>query len=61
MVLDGKGNELLNIKSRNPEVQEFITNIPAYMAKIASIHAAAGRFVEDFIPIMMPPLLFHHL
>ncbi|CAG7786322.1 unnamed protein product [Allacma fusca] len=42
LVLDGKGNELLNIKSRNPEVQEFITNIPAYMAKIASIHAAAA-------------------
>jgi len=42
MVLDGKGGDLIGRDSSQQEVQEFLVNVPAYMAKIASIHSAAG-------------------
>jgi len=42
MVLDGQGGELIGKKSENGEVQEFLNNVPAYMAKICSIHGAAA-------------------
>lgn len=46
LVLEGKGGLLLNKEtspSTHPEVLEFLTNVPAYMAKIASIHSAANN------------------
>ncbi|XP_035701935.1 uncharacterized protein LOC110846646 isoform X2 [Folsomia candida] len=46
LVLDGKGSLLVNrtpTSSMHPEVAEFLTNVPAYMAKIASIHSAANN------------------
>ncbi|ODM97213.1 Arginine kinase [Orchesella cincta] len=41
MVLKGHGHELTTKTSENPEIQEFLNNVPAYMAKINSIHSAA--------------------
>lgn len=32
-ILDGKGLELLNKKTDNPDVQEFLSNVPAYMVR----------------------------
>lgn len=42
MILEGKGGDMIGKESSIHEVQEFLTNVPAYMAKIASIHAAAA-------------------
>lgn len=41
LVLKGRGNDLTNKQSQNPEIQEFLNNVPAYMAKISSIHNSA--------------------
>lgn len=41
LVLRGRGDELVDKRSHNPEIQEFLNNVPAYMAKISSIHNAA--------------------
>lgn len=42
LVLKGRGHELVDRQSPNPEIQEFLNNVPAYMAKIASIHNSAN-------------------
>jgi hypothetical protein len=41
LILSGQGHTLLNKSSSNPEIQEFLSNVPAYIGKIASIHSAA--------------------
>lgn len=43
LVLEGKGHLLLNKESPIGEVSEFLSNVPAYMGKIASIHSAASN------------------
>ena len=41
LVLKGKGHDLIDKVSQNPEIQEFLHNVPAYMAKIQTIHRAS--------------------
>ncbi|XP_075237605.1 uncharacterized protein LOC142333898 [Lycorma delicatula] len=39
LVLSGHGDKLLSCRSRLPDVQMFIDNVPTYMAKIKAVHA----------------------
>ncbi|XP_031788021.1 uncharacterized protein LOC100121644 isoform X2 [Nasonia vitripennis] len=41
LVLTGEGHRLVGRHSSNPELQAFIDNVPAYMAKIRAVHKAA--------------------
>ncbi|XP_023315550.1 uncharacterized protein LOC106653520 isoform X4 [Trichogramma pretiosum] len=41
IVLTGEGHRLIGRQSSNPELQAFIDNVPAYMAKIAAVHKAS--------------------
>ncbi|XP_039309739.1 uncharacterized protein LOC105196161 isoform X2 [Solenopsis invicta] len=41
LVLNGEGRRLIKRQSGNPELQAFIDNVPAYMAKIRAVHMAA--------------------
>ncbi|XP_049778415.1 inversin-A [Schistocerca cancellata] len=41
MVLSGDGARLAGLRAHHPDVQAFLDNVPAYMEKIAAVHAAA--------------------
>ncbi|KAM8711218.1 hypothetical protein ACLKA7_000368 [Drosophila subpalustris] len=41
IVLNGDGGRLLNLKSKEPEIQAFLSNVPSYMEKIHRVHDAA--------------------
>ncbi|XP_049861504.1 uncharacterized protein LOC126355260 isoform X1 [Schistocerca gregaria] len=41
MVLSGDGGRLARLRAHHPDVQAFLDNVPAYMEKIAAVHAAA--------------------
>ncbi|XP_046994004.1 uncharacterized protein LOC124606083 [Schistocerca americana] len=41
MVLSGDGGRLAGLRAHHPDVQAFLDNVPAYMEKIAAVHAAA--------------------
>ncbi|XP_055838535.1 uncharacterized protein LOC129906680 isoform X4 [Episyrphus balteatus] len=43
LVLNGDGKKILNRKSSKPEIQAFLTNVPAYMDKISRVHEAARQ------------------
>nr|XP_027195480.1 uncharacterized protein LOC113790065 [Dermatophagoides pteronyssinus] len=48
VVIAGQGNRLLNIKSDNKQVQDFLNLVPHYMEKIKKIHESIvkGDFVQ---------------
>ncbi|EDW09097.2 uncharacterized protein Dmoj_GI20328, isoform A [Drosophila mojavensis] len=41
IVLNGEGGRLLGLKSKEPEIQAFLNNVPSYMEKIHRVHDAA--------------------
>ncbi|XP_064543759.1 poly [ADP-ribose] polymerase tankyrase-2 isoform X1 [Drosophila montana] len=41
IVLNGEGARLLGLKSKEPEIQAFLNNVPSYMEKIHRVHDAA--------------------
>ncbi|XP_051860133.1 uncharacterized protein LOC117570110 isoform X1 [Drosophila albomicans] len=41
IVLNGEGGRLLSLKSKEPEIQAFLNNVPSYMEKIHRVHDAA--------------------
>ncbi|KAH8307053.1 hypothetical protein KR044_004237 [Drosophila immigrans] len=41
IVLNGEGARLLSLKSKEPEIQAFLNNVPSYMEKIHRVHDAA--------------------
>ncbi|KAJ9584113.1 hypothetical protein L9F63_021549, partial [Diploptera punctata] len=41
LVLNGEGHRLIGQTSDDPELQGFLNNVPAYMAKIRAVHEAA--------------------
>ncbi|XP_022227608.2 uncharacterized protein LOC111077577, partial [Drosophila obscura] len=41
IVLNGEGASLLNLKSKEAEIQAFLNNVPSYMEKIHRVHDAA--------------------
>ncbi|KAJ4431185.1 hypothetical protein ANN_19782 [Periplaneta americana] len=41
LVLNGEGHRLIGLTSDDPELQGFLNNVPAYMAKIRAVHEAA--------------------
>ncbi|CAG2060953.1 unnamed protein product [Timema podura] len=41
LVLNGQGERLVGHSSTDPELQSFLNNVPAYMAKIRAVHEAA--------------------
>ncbi|XP_055915937.1 uncharacterized protein LOC129948851 isoform X2 [Eupeodes corollae] len=43
LVLNGDGKKIMNKKSSKPEIQAFLTNVPAYMDKISRVHEAARQ------------------
>ncbi|XP_049308902.1 extracellular matrix-binding protein ebh isoform X10 [Bactrocera dorsalis] len=41
IVLNGDGKKLVNMRSHNPDIQAFLSNVPNYMSKIRRVHEAA--------------------
>ncbi|XP_055708436.1 uncharacterized protein LOC129804827 isoform X2 [Phlebotomus papatasi] len=41
IVLNGEGGKLIGLDTTQPEIQAFLDNVPAYMAKIRRVHTAA--------------------
>uniref|UniRef100_B4MQ98 GK21457 n=1 Tax=Drosophila willistoni TaxID=7260 RepID=B4MQ98_DROWI len=41
IVLNGEGSRLLGQKSKDPDIQAFLNNVPSYMEKIHRVHDAA--------------------
>ncbi|XP_059612657.1 uncharacterized protein LOC132259125 [Phlebotomus argentipes] len=41
IVLDGQGGKLMGLETTQPEIQAFLDNVSAYMAKIRRVHLAA--------------------
>lgn len=38
LVLEGAGNQLIGLKSRQPEMQAFLDNVPSYMVSFITNH-----------------------
>uniref|UniRef100_A0A1L8D826 Uncharacterized protein n=1 Tax=Nyssomyia neivai TaxID=330878 RepID=A0A1L8D826_9DIPT len=41
VVLDGDGDKLIGLETKQSEIQAFLDNVPAYMGKIRRVHTAA--------------------
>ncbi|GAB0094568.1 uncharacterized protein DMENIID0001_098860 [Sergentomyia squamirostris] len=41
IVLNGDGNKLIGLETKQPEIQAFLDNVTAYMSKIRRVHVAA--------------------
>lgn len=46
IVLNGEGSRLLGLKSKEPEIQAFLNNVPSYMVGISLPLSRSPRFAH---------------